>query len=155
MNKSHSPKSGFKSTPLTFNGGIGSSSILVIFVILCLVSFATLSIVSANADYKLSTKILDRTTAYYEAQNQAEEELAQLDSSLRGTYETASSSAEYFDITGHETTFLISVSELQSLEVTVQILYPDNPAGSYYQVLSRKVITTQELDYDSTLNVIK
>lgn len=155
MNKSHSPKSGFKSTPLTFNGGIGSSSILVIFVILCLVSFATLSIVSANADYKLSTKILDRTTAYYEAQNQAEEELAQLDSSLRGTYETASSSAEYFDITGHETTFLISVSELQSLEVTVQILYPDNPDGSFYQVLSRKVITTQELDYDSTLNVIK
>lgn len=155
MNKSHSPKSGFKSTPLTFNGGIGSSSILVIFVILCLVSFATLSIVSANADYKLSTKILDRTTAYYEAQNQAEEELAQLDSSLRGTYETASSSAEYFDITGHETTFLISVSELQSLEVTVQILYPDNPDGSFYQVISRKVITTQELDYDSTLNVIK
>lgn len=155
MNKSHSPKSGFKSTPLTFNGGIGSSSILVIFVILCLVSFATLSIVSANADYKLSTKILDRTTAYYEAQNQAEEELAQLESSLRGTYETASSSAEYFDITGHETTFLISVSELQSLEVTVQILYPDNPDGSFYQVLSRKVITTQELDYDSTLNVIK
>lgn len=155
MNKSHSPKSGFKSTPLTFNGGIGSSSILVIFVILCLVSFATLSIVSANADYKLSTKILDRTTAYYEAQNQAEEELAQLDSSLRGTYETASSSAEYFDITGHETTFLIPVSDLQSLEVTVQILYPDNSDGSFYQVISRKVITTQELDYDSTLNVIK
>lgn len=155
MNKSHTPKFGFKSTPLTFNGGIGSSSILVIFVILCLVSFATLSIVSANADYKLSTKILDRTTAYYEAQNQAEEELAQLDASLRETYETMSSSADFFDITGSETSFLIPVSDLQSLEVTVQILYPDNPDGSYYQVLSRKVITTQELDYDSTLNVIK
>ena len=155
MNKSHTPKFGFKSTPLTFNGGIGSSSILVIFVILCLVSFATLSIVSANADYKLSTKILDRTTAYYEAQNQAEEELAQLVASLRETYETMSSSADFFDITGSETSFLIPVSDLQSLEVTVQILYPDNPDGSYYQVLSRKVITTQELDYDSTLNVIK
>lgn len=155
MNKSRPSKSNFKNTPLTFNGGIGSSSILVIFVILCLVSFATLSIVSANADYKLSTKILDRTTAYYEAQNQAEESLAQLDNSLRRAYGTVSSSAEFFDLTGRETSFLIPVSDLQSLEVTVQILYPDNSDGSFYQVLSRKVITTRELDYESTLNVIK
>ena len=33
---------------------IGSASILLVFVILCLVSFAVLSIVSANADSKLS-----------------------------------------------------------------------------------------------------
>jgi len=155
MNNSRTSRSNFKSTPLTFNGGIGSSSILVIFVILCLVSFATLSIVSANADYKLSTKILDRATAYYEAQNQAEEKLAQLDASLHGTYEKVSSSSNFFAITGGETSFLIPVSDLQSLEVTVQILYPDNPDGTFYQVISRKVVNTRELDYESTLNVIK
>ena len=58
MNENKSKKSG-----LSFSSGIGSSSLLVIFVILCLVSFATLSIVSANADYKLSKKVLDRTSA--------------------------------------------------------------------------------------------
>lgn len=148
-------KSHYKSHSLTFNGGIGSSSVLVIFVILCLVSFATLSIVSANADYKLSTKILDRTTAYYAAVNQVEDELAQLDGLLQQTYESSSSITDYFDTTGEEVSFLIPVSDLQSLEVTVQILYPDSPDGSYYQISSRKILTTQELDYDSTLPVIK
>lgn len=36
--------------------GIGISSILLIFVILCLLTFAVLSLVSANADYKLVKK---------------------------------------------------------------------------------------------------
>ena len=45
---------------------IGSASILLVFVILCLVSFAVLSIVSANADSRLSTRVLERTTAYYD-----------------------------------------------------------------------------------------
>lgn len=148
-------KSHYKSQPLTFNGGIGSSSILVIFVILCLVSFATLSIVSANADYKLSSKILDRTTAYYAAVNRVEYELAQLDGLLQQTYESSSSIADYFDTAGEEASFLIPVSDLQSLEVTVQILYPESPEGSYYQIASRKILTTQELDYESTLPVIK
>ena len=58
---------------------IGSASILLVFVILCLVSFAVLSIVSANADSKLSARVLERTTAYYAACNQAEEQIASLD----------------------------------------------------------------------------
>ena len=52
---------------------IGSASILLVFVILCLVSFAVLSIVSANADSRLSTRVLERTTAYYDACNQADD----------------------------------------------------------------------------------
>ena len=50
---------------------IGSASILLVFVILCLVSFAVLSIVSANADSRLSTRVLERTTAYYDACRQS------------------------------------------------------------------------------------
>ena len=46
-----------------FGMNIGSASILLVFVILCLVSFAVLSIVSANADSRLSTRVLERTTA--------------------------------------------------------------------------------------------
>ena len=45
-----------------FGMNIGSASILLVFVILCLVSFAVLSIVSANADSKLSARVLERTT---------------------------------------------------------------------------------------------
>ena len=48
---------------------IGSASILLVFVILCLVSFAVLSIVSANADSRGSTPVFGRTTAYHDAWN--------------------------------------------------------------------------------------
>ena len=73
---------------ISFGTGTGSASILVIFVILCLVSFAALSIVSANADYKLSTKVLNRTTAYYEAVGKAQSLLAQLDQTLADAFST-------------------------------------------------------------------
>ena len=61
---------------------IGTSSILLVFVLLCMVTFAALSYVSANADYKLSRSLADRTSAYYDAVNSAEEALALLDEQL-------------------------------------------------------------------------
>ena len=50
-----------KKRPMAFN--IGTSSILIVFVLLCLATFAALSLVSANADYRLSTALAERTTA--------------------------------------------------------------------------------------------
>ena len=70
---------------------IGSASILLVFVILCLVSFAVLSIVSANADSKLSARVLERTTAYYAACNQAEQSLAGMDKTLQRMYASSDS----------------------------------------------------------------
>ena len=65
-----------------FGMNVVTSSILLIFVTLCLVSFATLSLVSANADRKLSTKVADRTVAYYNACNKAEESIASIDATI-------------------------------------------------------------------------
>ena len=144
-----------RSSSLSFNGGIGSSSILVIFVILCLVSFAALSIVSANADYKLSKKVLERTTAYFQASNQAETMLAQLDFTLMSIYENCSSEEEYFEQAGHSKSFSLPVSDLQSLEISVTIEYPLADGDSFYRLTSWQVVTTGELEYNGTLNVIK
>lgn len=66
---------------------IGSSSMLVVFIILCLVTFSVLSVASANNDRKYSEKIADRTTAYYKASNKAEEFLSQIDDKLKQVYE--------------------------------------------------------------------
>lgn len=149
MNKSK------KYTDLSFGTGIGSSSILVIFVILCLVSFATLSIVSANADFKLSTKVLDRSTVYYEATNQAEVSLARLDQTLRNIYHSSISKEEYFEAVGESKAFAIPISDLQTLEICVDILYPETATDSFYKIKSWQVVVTGDLDYNSTLNVIK
>lgn len=137
---------------ISFSNGIGSSSLLVIFIILCLVSFATLSIVSANADYKLSNKVLDRTTAYYEASNQAEQQLAELDQTLRAAYANSTTAAEYFQQTGYDTYYLIPISDLQSLEVKVNIVYPGKADEAYYQILSWQVILTDDFEYEETLD---
>ena len=50
---------------------IGTSYLLVIFVILCLVIFATLSLSSAKRDQSYSQQLADRETAYCEANAKA------------------------------------------------------------------------------------
>ena len=62
----------------SFGISIGSSSILVVFVVLCLTTFATLSLVSANADYRLSRKTADAAAAYYALDAAGEELLSDL-----------------------------------------------------------------------------
>ena len=52
---------------------IGSSSLLVIFLVLCLVTFATLSLSSARSDYNISRRLAERKTESYAASSQAEE----------------------------------------------------------------------------------
>lgn len=137
---------------ISFSNGIGSSSLLVIFIILCLVSFATLSIVSANADYKLSNKVLDRTTAYYEASNQAEQQLAELHQTLAAAYAGSTTEAEYFQQSGRNTSYLIPISDLQSLEVKVDIVYPAKEGDAYYKIRSWQVILTDDFEYEDTLD---
>lgn len=140
-----------KKSSLSFTSGVGSSSILVIFVILCLVSFATLSIVSANADYKLSRKVLDRTTAYYDAMQEAEQDLSVLSQTLFTLYENTENEEAYFAAAGHNKTFLVPISDLQSLEVSVTIEYPKTDTDVFYTIDTYRVIITGELEYEENL----
>mgnify|MGYP000498952913 FL=1 len=94
-----------------FGMNIGSASILLVFVILCLVSFAVLSIVSANADSKLSARVLERTTAYYAACNQAEQSLAGMDKTLQRMYASSDSEEAYFVAVGHGKSYVIPISD--------------------------------------------
>jgi len=138
-----------------YSMNIGTSSILLIFVLLCLVSFAALSIVSANADNKLSTKVMDRNTAYYNACNEAEESLTSLDITLSNLYVTGISEDDYYAQVGHSASYVIPISDLQSLQVELDILFPKNPDEPFYHLTSWQVITTGQLDYDESLSVIQ
>lgn len=128
-----------------FGMNIGSASILLVFVILCLVSFAVLSIVSANADSKLSTRVLERTTAYYTACNQAEQSLAGMDHTLRHIYESSDSEEAYFASVGHGKSYVIPISDLQTLQVTIEILYPESDKDTFYRITAWQVLNTEEL----------
>ena len=136
----------------SYGVNIGSSSILLIFVILCLVSFAVLSIVSAQTDYKLSRKLAERTTKYYKANNEVESYLRDLQASLEKIYEDSATAEEYFAVAGHDTTFSIQLSEQQMLNVHLTILYPGDGKG-YYEINTWKVETQDTLELDDTLPV--
>lgn len=53
-------------------GGMGASSILMIFVVLALTTFGILSFLSARADLRLTERAADHTVAYYKADRAVE-----------------------------------------------------------------------------------
>jgi hypothetical protein len=61
---------------------VGGSSILMIFVVLCLTTFGILSYVTANADCKISIKNADTVKNYYEAGASVQTRLEQIDGAL-------------------------------------------------------------------------
>lgn len=133
---------------------VGSSSILVVFVTVCLVSFAALSIVSANSDYKLTSKMAERSVNYYATCNQAYQSLAELDSTL----ETACanmSEENFYSQYGYEQSFTYPISDIQSLRVTVRLNYPSSDNDPLYQIREWRIITTGTLDYDESLPVFQ
>ena len=139
-----------------FGVNIGSSSLLLIFVVLCLVSFAALSIVSSNADFKLGQKVMDRTERYYEVSNQAQEAIAGVDEALVAAYEEAKGDEEaYFAKVGHTSSFEFQISDLQNLEISLEILYPEKVGDPFYRITKYKVVTNDNITYDNTLNLFQ
>lgn len=138
-----------------FKLNIGTASLLLVFIVLCLVTFATLSIVSSNADYKLSKKVAERTTAYYEACNKAQDSIAALDNTLRKMYTSSADETSYFQTVGKNKSFAVPISDIQTLSVTVDILYPSSAGGAFYEIKAWQVLTTGELEYDNSLNVLQ
>ena len=65
-----------------FQLSVGGSSILMIFVVLCLTTFGMLSYVTANADSKISTKNAETVQNYYKANLLVQSKLDQVDSAL-------------------------------------------------------------------------
>lgn len=132
----------------------GASFLLVIFTVLCLVTFATLSVVSANADKKLAQSTIDSTTAYYAACSQAEEGLAALDDTLAGLTASGSQTAMEAALaaappagwswnSGARTlTADFKISDSQKLAVAVTPHYPAAAGEGYYTVSQWQVENT-------------
>ena len=63
-------------------GGMGASSVLMIFIVLCLTTFGVLSLVSARADARLTRKQQQAVETYYAADAQADAVLRAIDEAL-------------------------------------------------------------------------
>lgn len=131
---------------------VGSSSILVTFVLLCLVTFAALSYVSANSDYKLSLETSNRSKAYYEANTKAELKLAEIEETLSKNKKNFTSKKDYFSAIDSlfrndesvicynidSDVFLsynVQISEIQKLNVVLKVNYPEGESSTFFTVV--------------------
>ncbi|MDD2978652.1 MAG: hypothetical protein PHN80_01635 [Hespellia sp.] len=137
---------------------IGTSFLLVIFIILCLVTFAVLSLSSALRDQNYSEKEAVRTTAYYAASGTAQEKLGEIvesfqDNSLDKVADiTVTADDDDQNIT--EVFYTVPVDTDQTLEVTVQLSDLGNLDSGIYQISGWKKITSSDWNASSTLPVL-
>ena len=130
------------------NLNIGTSSLLLIFIVLSLVSFAVLSLSSALNDKRVTMSHLDRTSAYYEACNQAERQIKDMDVAYIQEYkEKGTISVESNEIT-------VPVNDTQTLDVRVMVHEPDD-RGSTVDVVKWKIenISVPQIDDSISLFV--
>ena len=66
--------------------GIGAASIVLVLAMVCLAVFAALTLSSAKGDHTLSKKNLERTSAFYQASNAANEQVGAIDEKLWKLY---------------------------------------------------------------------
>lgn len=113
---------------------IGSVSLLMIFIVLCMVTLAALSLSTASGSYRSAQTLASHTTAYYRASNKAEKKLAKTEKILQACYHSTSDADSYYQqvrqqlgITGSDGSLIYSfqtaVSKSQELEVRI----PDHP----------------------------
>lgn len=149
---------------------IGTSSILVIFILLSLVTFAALSYLSARADYLLSLKMAERTTAYYEADTNSSYYLANVEGILSKQYHLYDNEAEYkaaladmfsdSDAFTIDTTvspaiisYTMAISNTQNLYVELAVNYPDSQDTALYHIKTWRTFSTVDWQPDNTLHL--
>lgn len=117
---------------------VGGSSLLVIFIVLCLVVFAMLSLSSVQADGRLSTASAEAVRAYFAADCEAETILAKLRQGIV---------PEGVQVSGNRYLYECPVSETQKLEVEVEI------NGEAYRVLRWQTEATVVWEEKDSLNL--
>lgn len=151
---------------------IGTVSLLMIFIILCMVTFAALSLSSAAADHRFSQKMADHSREYYDASGKAEAKLAEIDDVLDGAYQNGMSDDDYYqqirenypDISQEFTkekpliSYQVDMNDSQAVFVQLKILPPteieSTGSNSYYKIITWKEISTKEWKGDNSIKLI-
>lgn len=150
----------------------GFSTILIAFVMICIVTFSALALLTANSDYRLSKKVKQKTTDYYKAEETAYKALAGIDAILEETYHDSSDLDLYLsdarkqiekygktqpdlsltaDASGI-VRYTVSISDRQSLQVILQICNPKESDGHFYRLTTWQANNTAPAE-DNTLHL--
>lgn len=158
-----------KQNKLSFSN-FGFSTILLSFVMICVVTFSALSLTTANADYKLSKKVADKNQNYYLAQKQAYSKIADIDNTLSECYLSSNHESGYYKqlptelssygtyetIDGkHILSFKQTIAEDQYLSIRLRIQYPLAETDTFYEIIEWQSIYEREIPDDTFMNLIQ
>lgn len=154
---------------------IGSSSLLMLFVVISLVTFAILSLSSAQSDYTLSKRLASRKTEYYKASADAEAIIAQIDQILEEQANSAGDNkALYYknicnNLNGKEITgiplscdtiknkilltFSIPIHEKEVLHIVLN-LTDYTQSDTYYTIQAWQVLSTNSWKADQSIQLL-
>lgn len=144
-----------------FSPHIGLPSIMLILIVLCMVSFSILSLVSASSDLRLSQKVLQRSAAYYNACNAAEEDISKFDARLNDAYKKGASNQQELisELSGAKNAdsyyenFTYYISDIQRLSVRLSVNYPSAYDECLYRIDEWRIVTDDSLEYDTSLHI--
>ena len=152
-------------TKYRFGMNIGSASLVLIFAVLCLTLFATLTLLSAKNEMNLTNKYSESVTQYYAADNKAEENLLIIQDVLSSASKTNADMPAYiknqckkYNFTYVQKnnkiyiTFNENINTQQVLHVTVKV---NSINDKKFEIIQWKKINTNEINIDESINVYK
>ena len=148
----------------------GFSTILLCFVMICVVTFSALSLVSAFSDYKLSKKVADKNAAYYNTQELAYEKVAEIDTLMVDSYPSSTNATSFYDIIrpallsygtvtddidGLALTWTETIAEDHFLKITLRISYPTEATDAFVEIVEWRSYYEKAEPEDEVLDLIQ
>ncbi len=124
---------------------VGSASILLIFTVLSLISFATLTLVNSKADYNLCSNLAGRQDAYYSACHSGQAFVAAVCSGYEGGMEDGKIKES------------IPITDNQTLDITIISNNSNNSENLYKSctITQWQIVNNADADYDYSLPVFR
>lgn len=142
-----------------YKANIGSSSLILIFIVMCLVTFGMLSLTSAKSDLSLAVRNADAVTEYYRADSEGEAFFEMVSESVKtACADTADGKARLARL--EETLGAYYRDGVVVTEVTMERaqalhieLEPDLTGEGSVKVAKWKVIQTEDYEIDDSMPV--
>lgn len=149
--------------------GTGATTLLMIFVVLCLTTLGILSLVSARVDMKHTKRNEEMTQAYYEAAAQGQKLIFQVDEALMEFQRRAETNEAYLRLVQENLmldaedwavkdgliSFAISAGADRYLEITLALLPVESRQGRYlltrHELADRSDWEAEENDFQNLL----
>lgn len=128
---------------------IGTVSVLTVFVILCMVTFAALSLLTASRGARYNEQVQKRTGAWYQAATAAYETIAGIDQELSELW-----SAGQWDKAEKTYSFTVPIDDSSELSVRLTTHAPTKSDPTLYSVTEFREIHTKEWQGDNSMELL-